>query len=214
MKSLFTLLVSIGAMLFTGCDVDDLPLNNQRTYTLTEELSAIVVSDGVDVVVDSSLPHDQVVAMTNAKGFNHLNIDVSRGVLRIDIRGIVLGPTRNVIRVPSFDYERIDVNGGSDFAWYSCGSDVLSVSASGGSDCEISGATKRLYIEASGGSDIDCGGLSAEDVTIDASGGSDVEACASSTLSLTASGGSDIHITGNPQMKKCDLSGGSDVDFN
>lgn len=213
MRSLFTLLVSIGAMLFTGCDVDDLPLNNQRTYTLTEELSAIVVSDGIDVVVDSSLPHDQVLAKTNAKGFNNLNIDVSRGVLHIDIRGVVLGPTRYVVYVPSFAYGRIEVEGGSDLAWGSCGSDVLTVTASGGSDCEISGVARLLYIEASGGSDVDCGGLIAEDVTIEASGGSDVDVYASKTVGLTASGGSDIHISGNPQMRDCDLSGGSDVDF-
>lgn len=200
-------------MLFTGCDIDDLPLNNQRTYTLTEELSAIVVSDGIDVVVDSSLPHDQVLAKTNAKGFNNLNIDVSRGVLHIDIRGVVLGPTRYVVYVPSFAYGRIEVEGGSDLAWGSCDSDVLTVTASGGSDCEISGVARLLFIEASGGSDVDCGGLIAEDVTIEASGGSDVDVYASKTVGLTASGGSDIHISGNPQMRKCDLSGGSDVDF-
>ena len=119
-----------------------------------------------------------------------------------------------MVYVPSVAYERVEMGGGSDFSWDSCNSDVLSISVSGGGDCQIKGVAQKLSIDSSGGADVKCGELEAEDVTIDASGGSDVDAVANSTLSLTASGGADIHIKGNPQIVHWDVSGGADVEFN
>lgn len=214
MRGFFTLLVGVTTILFTGCDVEDIALNTQQTYALYEEVRAVVVSDGIDVVIDSSLLGNQMLATTNAQDLSNLNIDVVNGTLRLDIRNAVFGTKRYVVYLPSFAYERVEVTGGSGFTWKCCNSAVLSIEASGGSDCEVKGVTRHLDIEASGGSDVDCGGLDAEYVTIEASGGSDVEARASHSLSVTASGGSDIHITGNPQMLHMEVSGGSDMYFN
>ncbi len=49
MKTIFTILVGVVAMLCTGCEVDDTELNNSKTYTLSEDISALVISDGADV---------------------------------------------------------------------------------------------------------------------------------------------------------------------
>ncbi|MBR4045416.1 MAG: DUF2807 domain-containing protein [Alistipes sp.] len=214
MRTIFTLLVGVVAMVCTGCEVDDTELKNSKTYTLYEDISALVISDGVDVIVDDALPHDQVYALTNANNFNRLRVRVTDGTLHIGVSSSLFGFKRCLVYVPSLAYKSVAAEGGSEFSWNSCNSYRLSVMASGGSDCQIKGVTQQLCIDVSGGSDIECGWLEAEDVTIDASGGSDVDAVANSTLSLTASGGSDIHIKGNPQIIHWDVSGGSDVEFN
>ena len=214
MKRIFMLLVGVVAMFSAGCEVDDAALTNHKTYTLYEEPSAIAISNGVDVVVDDALPRNQVYALTNANNFNRLSVEVNDGTLHIGVSTSIFGYNRCLVYVPSVAYERVALKGGSDFLWNSCNSDVLSISASGGGDCQIKGVAQQLSIDSSGGADVKCGELEAEDVTIDASGGSDVDAVANSTLSLTASDGADVHIKGNPQIVHWDVSGGADVEFN
>ena len=214
MRTIFTLLVGVVAMVCTGCEVDDTELKNSKTYTLYEDISALVISNGVDVIVDDALPHNQVYALTNANNFNRLNIEAIDGTLHIGVSTSIFGHNRCVVYVPSVAYERVEMGGGSDFSWDSCNSDVLSVTVSGGGDCQIKGVTQQLSIDSSGGADVKCSELEAENVTINASGGSDIDAVANSTLSLTASGGADVHIKGNPQIVHWDVSGGADVEFN
>lgn len=214
MRTIFTLLVGVVAMVCTGCEVDDTELTNSKTYTLYEDISALVISNGVDVIVDDALPHDQVYALTNAKNFKRLSVEVIDGTLHIGVSTSIFGYNRCLVYVPSVAYERVALKGGSDFSWDGCNSDVLSISASGGCDCYIKGVAQKLSIDSSGGADTECGELEAEDVTINASGGSDIDAVANSTLSLTASGGADVHIKGNPQIVHWDVSGGADVEFN
>ena len=215
MRTIFTLLVGVVAMVCTGCEVDDTELKNSKTYTLYEEISALEISNGVDVIVDDALPHDQVYALTNDNNFNRLSVEVNDGTLHIGGVSIsIFGCKRCLVYVPSVAYERVTLKGGSDFSWDSCNSDVLSISVSGGCDCYIKGIAQKLSIDSSGGADTECGELEAEDVTINASGGSDIDAVANSTLSLTASGGADVHIKGNPQIVHWDVSGGADVEFN
>lgn len=200
-RTIYSLLLWAIATIFIGCDKENMPLDNQRTYTLTEVPTAIVASGGgVDIIVDSSLEHNQIRATTNAKNFNRLTIYTQDGVLHVDVSGAFLSNKDFMVYVPSNDYKLLKLQGGSDLIWHDCSVDNLEIVASGGSDCEVKGSATTLAIIASGGSDVECGELDAEDVTIDASGGSDISACASKTLSLTASGGSDIYITGNPQI--------------
>ena len=216
MRTIFTLLVGVVAMVCMGCEVDDTELTNHKTYTLYEDISALVISNGADIIVDDALPHDQVYALTNANNFKRLSVEVNDGTLHIGVSTYtaIFGLKRCLVYVPSVAYERVALKGGSEFLWNSCNSDVLSISVSGGGDCQIKGITQQLSIDSSGGADVECGELEAEDVTINASGGSDIDAVANSTLSLTVSGGADIHIKGNPQIVHWDVSGGADVEFN
>ena len=152
MRTIFTLLVGVVAMVCTGCEVDDTELKNSKTYTLYEEISALEISNGVDVIVDDALPHNQVYALTNAKNFKRLNIEVNDGTLHIGGVSIsIFGYNRCLVYVPSLAYERVEMGGGSDFSWDSCNSDVLSVTVSGGSDCYIKGVAQKLSIDSSGG---------------------------------------------------------------
>lgn len=41
MRTIFTLLVGVVAMVCAGCEVDDTELTNHKTYTLYEEISAL-----------------------------------------------------------------------------------------------------------------------------------------------------------------------------
>ena len=214
MKRIIMLMVAAVAMFSAGCEVDDAALKNHKTYTLYEEPSALVISNGVDVVVDDNLPNNQVYALTNANNFNKLSVEVIDGTLHIGGLNSWFGYKRCLVYVPSLAYKSVAAGGGSEFLWNSCNIHNLSVMASAGSECQIKGVTQQLRVEVSGGSDIECGWLDAEDVTINASGGSEVSVCASKTISLTASGGSDIHIKGNPEILRWDVSGGSDVEFN
>ena len=214
MRTIFTLLVGVVAMVCAGCEVDDTELTNHKTYTLYEEISALKISNGVDVIVDDALPHNQVYALTHAKNFKRLSVEVIDGTLHIGVSISIFGHNRCVVYVPSLAYKSVALKGGSDFSWDNCNSNVLSVSVSGGSDCQIKGVAQKLSIDSSGGADAECGELEAEDVTINASGGSDIDAVANSTLSLTASGGVDVHIKGNPQIVHWDVSGSADVEFN
>ena len=214
MRTIFALLVGVAAMVCTGCEVDDTELTNSKTYTLYEDISALVISNGADVIVDDTLPHNQVYALTNANNFNRLSVEVNDDTLHIGVSSSIFGFKRCLVYVPSVAYERVALKGGSDFSWDSCNSDVLSISVSGGGDCQIKGVAQQLSIDSSGGAEVNCGELEAEDVSINASGGSDIDAVANSTLSLTASGGANIHIKGNPQIVHWDVSGGADVEFN
>ena len=214
MRTIFTLLVGVVAMVCTGCEVDDTELTNHKTYTLYEEISALVISDGADVIVDDALPHDQVYALTNANNFKRLSVEVIDGTLHISVSSSLFGFNRCLVYVPSVAYERVALKGGSDFSWNSCNSDVLSISISGGSDCYIEGVAQKLSVDSSGGADVECGWLEAEDVTINASGGSDYYIKGiTQKLSIASSGGADVEC-GELEAEDVTInaSGGTDVD--
>ena len=214
MRTIFTLLVGVVTMVCTGCEVDDTELNNSKTYTLYEDISALVISNGADVIVDDALPHNQVYALTNAKNFNRLSVEVIDGTLHIGVSSSIFGYNRCLVYVPSVAYERVALKGGSDFLWNSCNSDVLSISASGGCDCQIKGVAQKLSIDSSGGADVKCDELEAEDITIFASGGSDCQIKGvTQKLSIDSSGGADVKC-GELEAEDVtiDASGGSDID--
>ena len=214
MRTIFTLLVGVVAMVCMGCEVDDTELTNHKTYTLYEDISALVISNGADIIVDDALPHDQVYALTNANNFKRLSVKVNDGTLHISVSSSFFGFKRCLVYVPSLAYKSVAVEGGSDFLWNSCNSDRLSVMASGGSDCQIKGVTQQLSIDSSGGADVECGWLEAEDVTIHASGGSDCQIKGiTQQLSIDSSGGADVEC-GELEAEDVTInaSGGTDVD--
>ena len=199
------------SLLFTSCEQE--PLNNRKVYTLNQELSSILVSGGVDVIVDETLDPDKILVRTNAKDIERVTVDVQNGVLDIYVDETLLLHKDFVISVPAFAYEYINISEGCDFMWNNCSSDYLSLKVSSGSDCEVKGSCITLDLQVSDGSDADCGDLYAEDVTVSLTDGSDASIWASRTLSLIARDGSDINVTGNPEILLWDVSDGSDVDF-
>ena len=109
----------------------------------------------------------------------------------------------------SDDFE-IEASGGSDIEM-TLDVDILEVTCSGGSDIDLDGSVDKLELTSSGGSDFNGRKLIAKDVNIRSSGGSDVYIHVSDKLVARASGASDIHYSGNPQIRDIDTSSSSDV---
>jgi hypothetical protein len=88
---------------------------------------------------------------------------------------------------------------------------LQSLTASGGSDVDGTGATESLAVEVSGGADLDLGDLVAGTVVLRASGGADVTVNVTDEISGEASGGADVTVRGDPVNQSIDVSGGADV---
>jgi hypothetical protein len=105
-------------------------------------------------------------------------------------------------------------SGGSDvYTQNTLKTDILSVTASGGSDVKLALTCRDLSLTISGGSDAELKG-SAENLRLTASGGSDVDAFAFPVnyAKATVSGGSDANIYVN-KILEAGASGGSDVNY-
>ena len=209
-KIKFAMFVCCLMMLLMGCDNVYCKLDNECMYTISGDVVALDVSGGVDVVVDSTLARNKVLVLSNTDDFSKLVVKEENGTLEIyDKRSI--GNKVYKVYVPVLNYETLVVSGGSDFEWERCSVEKLSVTASGGADCEMSGKCGSLSVVASGGADVDMEHMLAEEVTVVASGGADVSVHATRSISVTASGGSDVYIAGHPSISGWNVSGGADV---
>ena len=215
-KNVFALL-SLGSMLIlVGCGFGNLRQGKEGpeqkmeyVYALSEEATALEVSGGVDVIVDSTLAKNQILVHTDAANLDNLVIKEEGGKLIIS-RKSKKAYTEYKLYVPAFDYKALAVSGGVDLKWYYCAVNDLAVAVSGGADCVIKGHCDTLKVAVSGGADVDFEELFAEDVIVSSSGGADAYINAIKTIAVNASGGSDVYLTGNPQIVECNVSGGAD----
>ena len=213
MKKLCSLFVAASVLLLVGCGEEYYEFDNERTYPLNEDIVAIEVGDGIDVVVDSTLAKEELLVFSNKEDFSNFEMKVENGKLSVSVKSVLI-PKVYKVYVPAFNFEALTLSGGSDLEWDGCAVDKLAVVVSGGSDCEVAGHCNTLVVEASGGSDADLEDLLACDVTVEASGGSDVSVHATRTISVVASGGADVYISGTPQISDWSVSGGADVHIN
>ena len=212
-KEFLHLLMLVSMLLLVGCGDSYYELDNERIYPLYEEIVAIEVGESIDVVVDSTLAKEELLVFSNKDDFSSFELKVENGRLSLSETPTFFTKVYKVY-VPAFNLEALTLSGGSGLLWDGCAVDRLTVTLSGGSDCEVAGHCNTLAVVASGGSDADLEDLLAGDVSVTASGGSDVSVHATRTISLSASGGSDVSITGTPQILRWDVSDGSDVEMN
>lgn len=218
-KSLLLVFAFSSIMLFTGCghcSVGNVTkeYSHECIYILDEaQLTALEVSGGPDVVVDTTMAENQVRVIANTDDFTKLVVKAENGRLVVSHKRNI-GNKEYKVFVPASDYKALAVAGGADLEWYNCNVDDLAVTVSGGADCEIKGKCKTLAVVVSGGADADLDELLAGDVSVVASGGADVGLHAVRTIAVTASGGSDVHIYGTPQISGWSVSGGADVHIN
>jgi hypothetical protein len=215
MKKLCSLFVAASMLLLVGCEIKyngvAVQLNNECAYILDEELLAsLELSGGVDVVVDTAMAKNKVRVVSNTDDFSKLVVKAENGRLLISSKRN-LGNVEYKAYVPAFGYNAVAVAGGCDLEWDCCDVDELTVSVSGGADCEVKGRCNTLTLVVSGGADVDFDELLADDVSVVASGGADVELHAVKSITVTALSGSDISIVGNPQIRGWNVSGGADV---
>lgn len=233
MKSI-SLIFSIIALsscinIISSTNLSEAPIE-ERTFPITEQVTAITASHGADVIVDPTLAASEMRVTTHTDIFDILECDIKNETLSIGITSNSLRAKTFEVRIPILAYKDIAVSGGSDFTWDNCVAEELSIAASGGADVDITGQSSKinlaisggadaeisgrcieLYIAASGGADADLDELMAENVNVSASGGADVTVHATHSLVVEASGGADVSYKGNPTTKEIERSGGADV---
>ena len=158
------------------------------------EFESIEVSGGIDLrlTVDPGAT-DSVVVVYDDNLLDQIVTEVNGSTLVIGSEGSfnILGSGR-VVEVTASSLERL--------------------SASGGSEVDVTGGIETLSLEASGGSDVDASDLTVVSMRIEASGGADVTVNVTGEVSGSASGGADVTVLGEPGTTNIDVSGGADVD--
>lgn len=233
MKRISLILITIALTscinIISSTNLSEAPIE-ERTFPITEQVTAIAASHGADVIVDPTLAASEMRVTTHTDIFDILECDIKNETLSIGLTSNSLRAKTFVVRIPILAYKDIAVSGGSDFKWNNCVAEELSIAASGGADvditsqsskinlaisggadAEISGRCITLVVAASGGADASLEELIANDVTVAASGGADVTVHATESLVVEASGGADVAYTGNPTTKDINRSGGADV---
>jgi hypothetical protein len=104
----------------------------------------------------------------------------------------------------------LSASGGSDLK-VDLRANEIEVDCSGGSDAIISGTSRKLKAHTSGGSDLKGYDLTVDEADLQASGGSDIQITVNKKMVANASGGSDIYYKGNPEFVNVNSSSGSDI---
>lgn len=136
-----------------------------KAYVSYKTLDRLSASGGCDVEVDGTIPASKF--SLEASGGSDFKGKINAGELTINASGgsdIRIGGKTGKLTV--------DASGGSDFNGYDLVAETATVSASGGSDAEVT-VTKQLTANASGGSDVTYKG-NVTNVTANKSGGSSV----------------------------------------
>jgi hypothetical protein len=176
-----------------------------------EGFDALRVDDGLRVTWVKGAP--QVTVDGPERALEYLDTKVKSGRLTVEIRSGVKFTTFDtiVITASSESIDTFEANGGSRIVAKELTANPLRVTASGGSDVEVTGASADLRVNASGGSVVTADQFAADDVSVDASGGSSVKVQALKTLTGTASGGSTVTVTGGGDVSRFSTSGGASL---
>lgn len=183
----------------------------ERTIAIEGNIEAVAISSGFDVVVDATLPDDQMVVKTHSDMFDKLEIEVEDSVLSIGLGNYSLHAETLEARIPSKNYTSIAASAGADFDWSGCDVGELTIAVSAGADIEIEGRCTTLTIAASAGADADLDELVAANVSAVASSGAGIDVCATESLSAGASSGADICYSGEPKEVNINTSSGGSV---
>ena len=208
-------------------------VTESRTFDV-DSVSALGVSSGFDVVLDSSVEPGVVEITTYQNVLELVEIKVENGSLEIGVRSGTscsaerlearLSPVGlNIFAVSGgadlmcAEKMAIDgrlvvaVSGGADLDFADVAADEAVVAVSGGSDVDINGVCRHLEAAVSGGADADLGDLCAETVKADASGGADLEVYATVSYVIEASGAADVEYRDTGAKLDIDSSGAADV---
>lgn len=184
----------------------------ERTFNIEGDIRALASSCGVDVTVDSTIPHGKVRVVTHSDIYDIIEIKAEESTLEIGLKpGEHLRADTFEVYVPAYDYNTLAISSGSSFEWEGCSVETLTIAISAGADAEISGTCTTLTLAASSGADADLVELVAERATVTASAGADVEVHATESLTIAASSGASVSFAGNPTNKDIHTSSGADV---
>lgn len=208
---------SIFTILIIGTSISNLLAQSSKNINI-KTFNDVTVSSGIDLYLTQGNTETLTI-----KGNDDLIKDViveqNAGAITIKYKeGVNWGRLfKNQSIKVYLNYKTLKslrASGGSDvYTQNNLKSDVLNLTASGGSDLKLSLTVKDLILTISGGSDADLKG-NGENLQLTASGGSDVNAFAYIVNNVKArvSGGSDANIYVNKALE-ASASGGSDINY-
>ena len=175
MKTLATIL---SALALTSCitivgttKFSEAPVE-ERTLTINTDVTAIAASSDAEIIVDATLPANEIRVKTHTDIFDILEITSDNQTLEVGLREHTLRAKTFEVRIPILAYNSIAASGGADIEWHDCRAEMLTIAASGGADVAVH-PTKSLTVNASGGADVSyCGNPESKDIS--RSGGADV----------------------------------------
>lgn len=194
---------------------DDVEVMERRDFD--SSATAIAVSMGFDVVLDSSVELGVVEVVTSQNIMEYVEVYVEDGTLHI---GLAKDNSYHVdtleARLSPALFRSFAVSGGSEIESYDLidTTDDIAIAASGGSEVTLKGRCNGVAVAVSGGSDVDLEELEAQHVSAAVSGGSDLSVYAVKGLEVSATGGSEVEYKGEPIIKDFKTSGGSSIERN
>jgi hypothetical protein len=196
-----------------------LPAHSQQTKIVSlSNFQEVSVASGIDLYLSQGNA-ESVKVVAHESLINNVIVEKAGGLLKIRYKDniswdrIIKGQSIKVY-VTCKTLTAINASGGSDvLGQNTLKNNTLSITASGGSDIELSIASQNLEVRASGGSDVDLKGKAAN-LNVSVSGGSDINALELLVdyAKVRASGGSDANINVSKGLE-ADASGGSDVNY-
>lgn len=199
----------------------------EESREITEEFTAVLASEGLDVFVSQGTEFDiRVEADENI--IDLIGTDIENGRLRIhaienigratkkiyvtlpEITGLESSSGADLIVQNVIKAEKIslEATSGADLN-IEVIADKVDADASSGSDIRITGEAATFIADASSGADIKARKLVTKNCTANASSGSDISVHVTESLTADASSGADISYSGDASVKKNKSSSGS-----
>ncbi len=237
MKTLSTKLLTILfiATLFSSCAIDMFNRATGNRNVVTEDRSAkedftkIKVSTGLDLYISQG-SKNQITVEADENLQDIIITEIQDGMLKIYSEKNIWRAKARKIYVTIENLEAIAATSGSDVyanetlkvnnlnISATSGSDInisvdantVETNATSGSDIEVSGVSNNHISKATSGASIDAYQLQSKNVSAKVTSGADINVYASESIVAKATSGGDIDFIGNPKMvDKKTSSGGS-----
>jgi hypothetical protein len=138
-------------------------------------------------------------------GGGDLDIEVDAGDFMARLSG---GGDADISAGKNVTITDINIGGGGNLE-LETGTEKLRLNLSGGGDASLSGSAEDLVAEIRSGSDLSAEGFTVKQAVLTLSGGSDASIHVTGVLDVTVSGGGQVYVSGNPEIRNANLSGGS-----
>lgn len=183
-------------------------------HVLAEPFDGIEVQDGFQLVLDPTVP-PQEVKITVAENIHpYVTVRAEDGIVTVGLRsGVSYSELHLEARVSPLGINLLSASGGSTInADYPLLRDNFDLYLSGGSQATLKGSVTNLQTSLSGGSRAKLQDCYAQRLEAELSGGSYECVSVIESLKLDASGGSVFEYYGSPLQKVVNTSGGSKCD--
>jgi len=138
-------------------------------------------------------------------GGGDLEMDVNAANLMTSISG---GGDADISAGMNVEISELNISSGGNLE-LKIAAEKMKLHVSGGGDASLTGSAADMVAEMKSGSDLYADEFKVKTAMLKLSGGSDASLHVSGVLDVSASGGGQVKISGNPEIKNANLSGGS-----